>query len=103
MAPMMLCVVETGHPIQLATVSQSAAASREESIPQTRISGLPRIGVGSMMPFRMVLVTFPPAIKAPENSKIAAMIIACLILIAHDPTEVPSALATSFAPIPQVM
>ena len=56
-----------------------------------------------MMPFRMVLVTFPPAIKAPENSKIAAMIIACLILIAPDPTEVPSALATSFAPIPQVM
>ena len=58
-APMILCVVETGQPIQLATVNQSAAASRAESIPQTRISGFPRIGVGSMIPFLIVLVTLP--------------------------------------------
>ena len=56
-----------------------------------------------MIPFLIVLVTLTPAIKAPENSKTAAMIIAYLMLIAPDPTDVPIALATSFAPIPQVM
>ncbi len=55
------------------------------------------------MPLRIVLVTSPPARKAPENSKITAMMIACLIVIAREPTEVPMALATSLAPTPQAM
>ena len=32
------------------------------------------------MPFLIVEVTSPPAKKAPKNSKIAAIIIACLIV-----------------------
>ena len=35
--------------------------------------------------------------------KITAIIIACLIVTAPEPTDVPIALATSFAPIPQAM
>ena len=41
------------------------------------------------MPFRIVLVTSPPAKYAPANSKIIAMIIACLMVMALEPTEVP--------------
>ena len=59
--------------------------------------------VGSIIPLRIVLVTCPPARKAPANSKIAAIMIACLTLNAPDQTEVPIAFATSFAPIPHVM
>ena len=51
----------------------------------------------------MVEVTSPPARNAPRNSKIAAMITACLRVIALLPTEVPIAFATSFAPIPQAI
>ena len=57
----------------------------------------------SSMPLRIVAVTSPPARIAPENSKITAIIIACLIVTAPEPTDVPIALATSFAPIPQAM
>ncbi len=56
-----------------------------------------------MIPLRMVLVTCPPARKAPENSKTAAMMTACRTEIAPEPTDVPMALATSFAPMPQHM
>ena len=52
---------------------------------------------------RIVFVTCPPARNAPANSKMAAIIIACLTLIAPDPTDVPIAFATSLAPIPQVI
>ena len=55
------------------------------------------------MPLRMVEVTSPPASQAPANSKIMAIIMACLIVMALEPTEVPIALATSLAPIPQAI
>ena len=55
------------------------------------------------MPLRIVDVTCPPARKAPVNSKIAAMITACFIVNALEPTEVAIAFATSFAPIPQAI
>ena len=58
---------------------------------------------GSTIPFLIVDVTSPPARKAPRNSKIAAIIIACLIVMALLPTEVPIELATSFAPMPNAM
>ncbi len=61
------------------------------------------MAAGSMIPLRMVLVTVPPAMKAPANSKMAAIRIACLTVMAPEPTEVPMALATSLAPMPQVM
>ena len=57
----------------------------------------------SIIPLRMVLVTSPPAKTAPANSNIAAITIACFIVMAREPTDVAMALATSFAPIPQVI
>ena len=48
-------------------------------------------------------MTSPPAKYAPKNSKIAAINIACLNVMALLPTDVPIALATSFAPIPNAM
>jgi hypothetical protein len=51
----------------------------------------------------MVEVTSPPASQAPRNSKITAIIIAYLMVIALEPTDVPMALATSLAPTPQAM
>ena len=58
---------------------------------------------GSTIPFLIVEVTSPPARYAPRNSKIAAINIACLNVIALLPTDVPIAFATSFAPIPKAM
>ena len=55
------------------------------------------------IPLRTVLVTASPAKKAPANSKIAAIMTACLRVSARDPTEVPIAFATSFAPMFQAM
>ncbi len=55
------------------------------------------------MPLRMVEVTSPPAKKAPRNSKMAAIIIACLIVMALLPTDVPMEFATSLAPIPKAI
>jgi hypothetical protein len=72
-------------------------------MPKTRISGWSIIVDASMMPFRMVVVTWPPARNAPANSNIAAITMACFMVIALEPTDVPIALATSLAPMPQVM
>ena len=58
---------------------------------------------GSTIPFRIVDVTSPPAKKAPRNSKMAAIITACLSVRALEPTDVPMALATSFAPMPHAI
>ena len=58
---------------------------------------------GSTIPLRMVEVTSPPAKKAPRNSKMAAIIIACLIVMALLPTDGPIEFATSFAPIPKAI
>jgi hypothetical protein len=51
----------------------------------------------------MVEVTSPPARNAPKNSKMAAIVIACLIVIALLPTDVPMEFATSLAPIPKAI
>ena len=48
----------------------------------------------------IVLATSLPASSDPKNSKIAAIKIACFIEIDFEPTAVPIALETSFAPIP---
>jgi len=56
-----------------------------------------------MISLRIVVVTWPPASTAPRNSKTMAMPIACFMVMAPAPTEVPMALARSFAPTPQVM
>ena len=103
MAPTMLCVVDTGQPIKLASISQVPAAKSAESIPNTKRSGLSANTPESTMPLRMVEVTSPPAKYAPANSNTMAIKMACLIVRALEPTEVPIALATSFAPTPQAI
>ena len=103
MAPTIEWVVETGQPFAEASASQQPAASRAASIPKIRISGRSAIWFGSIIPLRIVLVTLPPARAAPANSKMAATMMAVRTVMAPDPTEVPSALATSLAPIPQVI
>ena len=103
MAPTIVWVVDTGQPRDEATISQIPAASSAANMPKTNISGFSEMGAGSMIPLRIVLVTCPPARKAPANSNRAAITIAWRAVIAPEPTEVPMALATSFAPIPQVM
>ena len=47
----------------------------------------------------IVVTTSPPAISAPEVSKIAAMINAPVRVRARDPTAGPTLLATSLAPM----
>ena len=102
-APTIEWVVETGHPLIDATSSHVPAASNAASMPYTNSCGSSCNSSGSIMPLRIVLVTSPPANQAPRNSKTTAIKIACLMVIAFDPTEVPIALATSFAPTPQAI
>ena len=102
-APIIECVVDTGHPSQDAKANHIPAANRDEIIPSTRYSGIAEKYSGSIIPLRMVEVTSPPAKYAPANSKIMAITIACFIVNALEPTDVPIALATSFAPIPQAI
>ncbi len=102
MPPMMLCVVETGKPSLVATVSHTAAAIIAEMNPYIRSLAKTSVTVSkstTRIPFLTVSVTASPAKKAPANSKIAATITACFSVRALDPTDVPIAFATSFAPI----
>ena len=101
-APTIEWVVETGQPTRDATVNHMAAANRAESMPYSRMLASP-IAPESIIPLRIVEVTSPPARKAPRNSKIAAIMIACLTVIALEPTDVAIAFATSLAPMPQAM
>src|SRR5690606_18529531 len=102
-APTMEWVVETGHPRRLAISRQHPAARGADSMPETSRCGVSVMGAGSTMPLRMVAVTSPPARYAPRNSNIMAITIACRMVKAREPTEVPMALATSLAPIPQAI
>jgi hypothetical protein len=97
-APMIECVVDTGAPDAVATLSQIAPASKAAVITQMKRS-VSAIAAGSMIPFCTVATTSPPAIKAPAISKTAAMMIAPVIEIAREPTAGPTLLATSLAPM----
>ena len=68
-----------------------------------KISSFPTYKSGDTIPFLIVEVTSPPAKYAPRNSKIAAIKIACLKVMALLPTDVPIALATSLAPMPNAI
>ena len=72
-APTIVCVVETGHPLRLAIINHDPAANKEEIIPYISKSKFPVNNSGSITPFLIVCVTPPPARNAPRNSKIAAM------------------------------
>ena len=87
----------------LAINNHVPAARRAESIPIINISSLPVYRLGSTIPFLIVDVTSPPARYAPRNSNMAAIKTACFKVIALLPTDVPIALATSLAPIPNAM
>ena len=76
----------------------SAPASSAAIMSQIKIS-VSLIKAGSMMPFLMVPTTSPPAIRAPDASKMAAIKIAPVSVSAREPTAGPTLLATSLAPI----
>src|SRR5699024_9104721 len=103
MAPITVWVVDTGQPLAEAMVSQTAVPRRVESMPYTSKCGVFSSTLLSTMPDLTVWVTSPPAKYAPKNSKIMATIMACLIVNTPEPTEVPMALATSLAPMPQAI
>ena len=83
--------------------NQVPPARSADIIPITKIFISLAYILGSTIPLRIVDVTSPPAKKAPKNSKIAAIIMACFMVIALLPTEVPIEFATSLAPIPKAI
>ena len=97
-APMIECVVETGAPSDVATLSHTAPASSAANISQMKRSGS-SIAAGLMMPPLTVSTTSPPATTAPSASKTAAMRMAQPRVITPEPTAGPRLLATSLAPI----
>ena len=104
--PIMLWVVETGSPSLVAVVSHIAAAIMAAMNPYIRSLAKSFVTVSkstTSIPFRTVSVTASPAKKAPQNSKTAAIITACFRVRAFEPTDVPIAFATSFAPMFQAM
>jgi len=96
-------VVETGHPMYEANCSHAPAASNDASMPSMNADPSPAKIVGSTMPLRTVSDTCEPTRKAPANSRRAARITARRSVSAPEPTDVPMALATSFAPMPHAM
>ena len=97
-APTMEWVVDTGAPMAVAKLSHSAPASRAEVMTQMK-RPLSEIASGLMMPPRMVETTSPPAIRAPATSKMAARMMAPVMVIEREPTAGPTLLATSLAPM----
>jgi len=107
-APTIACVVETGQPKYEAINSHVPAAISAAIIPhaRTKAASSPWIVTsccGSNSFLRTVSETFAPTKYAPRNSKIPARMTARLRVRAPDPTDVPMALATSFAPMFQAM
>ena len=100
--PTIECVVDTGAPTAVAMLSHRAPASSAAIISQIKTSVLP-MAAGSIIPFLIVLTTSPPAIRAPEASKIAAMAMAPNSVSAREPTAGPTLLATSLAPMLSAM
>ncbi|MPN36683.1 hypothetical protein SDC9_184193 [bioreactor metagenome] len=97
-APTMEWVVDTGAPMAVAKFSHKAPASNEAVISQMKRL-LSRMASGLMMPPRIVATTSPPAIRAPAISKMAAMTMAPVMVMACEPTAGPTLLATSLAPM----
>ena len=96
--PTIECVVETGAPIAVAKCSQIAPESKAANIKVAKFRESPITSI-EIIPERTVSTTSPPAIKAPEISQIAAIVIAPNMLKALEPTAGPTLLATSLAPI----
>ena len=92
------CVVDTGSSRYVAKRIQIMAPTSAQNMPYMNTAGAPaKVLVFAMEP-ATALVTFPPRVTAPVNSKTAAMQHALQILRVLLPTEVPKALATSLAP-----
>ena len=101
--PMIDWPVDTGMPNVDITSRNVPAPTSDASMPMTNRSGWAATTSGLIKPPLMVWVTSPPASQAPRNSKMPAMMTACQMVTAPEPTDVPMALATSLAPMPQAM
>ena len=97
--PTMEWVVDTGMPNLVAMLTQRAAERSVASIPYANTIASFEYARGFTIPFATVRLTWLPTSIAPENSKMAATMIACLNVRLRAPTLVPIALATSLAPI----
>ena len=96
--PTMECVVDMGMEKRVAMNIQNVAESNAAKAPNIITLGSV-MSDGSTMPFRTVSVTILPRNRAPANSKMPAMMTACLMVIAFEPTDVAMELATSLAPM----
>ena len=79
-------------------INHAATPITTHIIPNMRTSGCSAKSSALAIPFIILLATFPPKRKAPENSIIAAITIALFNERAPEPTDVAKAFATSFAP-----
>ena len=91
-------VVETGAPIQVATLTQSAEEMSADIIAQMKTCASAK-EAGSIIPLEIVDTTSPPARSAPALSLSAAMAMAPPMVSAFAPTAGPMLFATSLAPI----
>ncbi|KUP95103.1 hypothetical protein TRIHO_00010 [Tritonibacter horizontis] len=97
-APMMLWVVETGAPIQVARLTQSAEAAMAAIIALISTSGA-LMAAGWISRCDTVATTSLPPSSAPAVSARAAAMRAAAIGSALAPTAGPMLLATSLAPM----
>mmetsp|Transcript_13384 Transcript_13384/g.46599 ORF Transcript_13384/g.46599 Transcript_13384/m.46599 type:complete len:234 (-) Transcript_13384:32-733(-) len=110
MPPRTACVVETGMALMVASVTYETVPIIAQSMRSCSSSGFPTspspLGANflrSTMPLRIVCVTAPDMDTAPRTFITAAMQKACRIVMTPEPTLVPKAFATSFAPMHMAM
>jgi hypothetical protein len=99
-APIIECVVDTGHPNFEAVITHNDEPMREHMNPSMRCCGIPSNKLTLTIPSLMVEVVEPPSSKAPPNSVKIAIAQAAGRVMALEPTDVAKEFATSFAPIP---
>mmetsp|Transcript_26626 Transcript_26626/g.47178 ORF Transcript_26626/g.47178 Transcript_26626/m.47178 type:complete len:178 (+) Transcript_26626:506-1039(+) len=98
MDPTIEWVVDTGREKYVAKASQQNVPSKVQNITITYKGIFWLMVSGLTSPLLIVCATSPP-IRDPRNSNKPPMKMACLMLIALDPTHVPSAFDTSWAPM----
>ena len=91
-APTMVCVVETGSASFVATSSHAPADASAMVMPSISSDGCCAKQSGFAIPFRIVLPTRPPSSTASAISNIAASTVACRMVSALAPTDVPKAM-----------
>ena len=89
---------DTGKAYFVAIATHKPEPHNPENIAAQNVSG-PEKELIIVIPCPSVEDTEPPTRLAPRSSKIPAMTQACRMLSALEPTDVPRAFATSFAPV----